>query len=92
MYKLDEGHGKIKKAIQDAGRPVFDAAAKGSGLPDLISEHLDGHVVFIEIKRPGPPSARRLTPKEEAFRALFPTSYVIVQSADEALAALGLLS
>lgn len=91
MYKLDAGHGEIKRALQDAGRPVFDAAKFGGGLPDLVVEHVDGRVLFLEIKRPGPPSARKLTPAEDAFRAVFPRSYVIAQSVDEALRAVGLL-
>ncbi len=58
-------------------------------MSDLISRHVDGHIVFIEIKRPGPPSARTLTPAETKFRALWPDVYAIVQSEEEALRAVG---
>ncbi len=70
---------------------MFDAAKMGGGLADLISEHIDGRIVFIEVKRPGPPSARTLTPAEEKFRALWPHSYVIAQSQEEALRAVGVV-
>jgi hypothetical protein len=90
-YKLDANHLPIKRALQDAGRPVFDSAHMGNGLSDLITTHVDGRVLFVEIKRPGPPSARRLTPAEEKFRRKFPEAHVIVQSIDEALRAVGLL-
>jgi hypothetical protein len=60
---------------------------------DLIVARGDrGHPpVFIEIKRPGPPSARKLTFSEETLRALFPEAYAVVQSVAEALAAVGLI-
>ncbi len=91
MYRLDFNHLVVKRAIKDAGRPVYDAGKLGSGLSDLISQHVDGRIVFIEVKRPGPPSARTLTPAEEKFRALWPDSYVIVQSPEEALRAVGVV-
>ncbi len=88
-YKLDAQHLPIKRALVKAGRPVFDSAKMGGGLSDLITRHIDGHIVFMEIKNPGPPSSRKLTPAEEKFRAIFPDAYVIVQSIDEAFRAVG---
>ncbi len=91
MYKTDSNHLAVKRALQDAGRPVFDAARLGGGVSDLISQHLDGRIVFIEVKRPGPPSARVLTPAEEKFRALWPSAYAVAQSCEEALQAVGVV-
>ncbi len=89
MFKPDVNHGEIKRALIKAGRPVFDAAKFGGGISDLITTHINGRVVFIEVKRPGPPSARRLTDAEVKFQRLFPDSYFIVQTEDEALRAVG---
>ncbi len=91
MWKPDVNHLEIKRCLQGAGRPVFDSGHMGSGLSDLITTHVDGHVVFIEVKRPGPPSARKLSPAELKFSKMFPGSYVVVQSKAEALRAVGVL-
>lgn len=90
MYKLDANHLEIKNALLEAGRPVFDSGHMGSGLSDLITTHVDGHVIFVEVKRNGPPSARKLTPAEEKFRKKFPQAHVVVQTKSEALRAVGL--
>lgn len=49
-----------------------------------------GYPVFVEVKRPGPPWVRKLTPSEAKLQALFPQFYVVVQDVEEALAAVGL--
>jgi len=89
-YRTDGNHGEIKRALQAIARPVYDAARLGYGISDLITRHLDGSIVFMEIKRDDVvPSARKLTPAEAAFRALWPDRYVVVKTVEEALAAVG---
>lgn len=91
MYRTDNNHGRIKQALQRVARPVYDAARLGFGVSDLITRHIDGGIVFMEVKRADvSPSGRRLTPAEEAFRALWPDRYVVVLTEEDALRAVGI--
>lgn len=89
-YQTDRNHLAIKRALQAIARPVYDAARLGFGISDLITRHLDGGIVFMEVKRDDvSPSRRKLTDDEAAFRALWPDRYVVVTTAEEALRAVG---
>jgi hypothetical protein len=89
--KRDAGHFEIKTGLINAGRPVKDCAGFAGLGCDLIAEHVDGYAMFLEVKKPGPPSVRnRLSPSEIELRSLFPQFYRVVQSVEEALAAVGL--
>lgn len=90
MYRTDINHGEIKQALLRAGRRVHDVARHHGLGCDLIAEHVDGYPVFIEVKRPGPPSARRLKDSEVALQLKFVRFYAIVQSVNEAFTAVGL--
>ena len=82
----------VKRALLAAGRPVKDVA-KHHGLGcDLLTEHIAGWLVLMEIKDgTKPPSERRLTDSEKELRAKFPRSFVEVLSIEEALAAVGVV-
>lgn len=90
MYRRDRNHGEIQQALLDAGRPVHDVSRHHGLGCDIVTEHRDGSLVLLEVKRPGPPSARKLTASETALQAKFPASFVVVQSISEALLAVGI--
>ena len=90
QVKLDEGHKEIAKALRKMGWPHLDCARyRGLGF-DFLIKHRDGYPVMLELKRPGPPSARKLTESEERMRAIFPEFHRTAQSLDEVLRAIGL--
>lgn len=87
--KVDRNHGLIREGLR-AVTIVEDVADVGRGMADLIARHKLGHPVFIEVKDPGkPPSARKLTPDEQAFAARWGSCYAVVLTLDEALRAVG---
>jgi hypothetical protein len=90
MYKRDSSHASIKAALLAAGRPVKDVAHLAGLGCDLITAHISGFPLFIEVKREGPPSSRKLTDSEKALQALFPQFFRVAQTAEEALMAVGL--
>lgn len=92
LVRRDPNHHKIKQALLRAGRPVKDVAQYPGLGCDLLTEHIRGHLVLLEVKDgTKPPSARRLTESEKELRALFPKSFVEVLSVEGALRAVGLL-
>jgi hypothetical protein len=56
----------------------------------LLTKHRDGWPLFLELKREGPPSCRKLTASEEALRAMFPQFFAVAQTIEEAFQAIGL--
>jgi hypothetical protein len=89
--KRDQSHAAIKAALLAAGRPLRDVAHLAGLGCDFIAEHRDGYPIFLEAKPEGRPSLRKLTPSEIALRDTFPGFFRVVQTADEALRAVGLL-
>jgi hypothetical protein len=90
QVKLDSGHKEIAAALRRMGWAFLDCAKyRGLGF-DFLIRHRDGYPVLLELKRPGPPSARKLTESEEAMRAMFPQFHRTAQSLDEVLRAIGL--
>ena len=93
--KVDENQAAIKAALEARCCLVLSLAPLGNGAPDLLVRGGNvagywktGMMTLLEVKRPGPASARKLTPMETAFHALWPVT--IVQTVEEALAAVGL--
>lgn len=92
--RRDANHAAIRDALRDIpGVDVEDTADLGNGFPDLVvgwSRHPDRAWLF-EVKDPSkPPSARQLTPKEEAFRARWPGHYAVVLTLEDCLREMGL--
>jgi hypothetical protein len=91
--KVDDNHNDIVDALREAHCLVVSLAAVGKGVPDLLvcSPYFSIHesLLLLEVKDGSkPPSARRLTKDEEAFRAAgWPV--VVVTSVEEALKAVG---
>jgi hypothetical protein len=93
LVRRDPNHHAIKQALMDAGRPVKDVSHYAGLGCDLLTEHLAGYMVLLEVKDgTKPPSARRLTDSEKDLRARFPRSFVEALSVEDALRAVGLLA
>lgn len=72
---------------------VADLGAAGMGILDLVVEHkLSKAWAFVELKRPGPASARKLKPRQKEFLAHWADRCVVAQSAEEVLSCLKLLA
>lgn len=85
--RRDANHQDIREGLRKAGYLVLDLGAVGRGCPDLlVAGH--GRMVLLEVKDGSkPPSARRLTPDEEAFHRQWGRHAIVVTSLEEALAA-----
>lgn len=87
--KRDGNHTEIVRGLRQAGCQVLDLGAVGDGCPDLLVRRA-GRLILMEIKDGAkPPSARKLTPDQLVFHALWGDSVVVVTSLEEALAAVG---
>lgn len=90
LTRRDANHAEVKAALLAAGRPVKDVAIYGGLGCDLLTEHIRGRVVMLEIKAPG--KQKRLTPSEVALRDSFSVaSFFVVVTPEDALRAVGLL-
>ncbi len=89
--KHDVNHVPLCAVLRRLGWPYREAAHYHGLGCDIITKHRDGSPRFIEFKRPGPPSCRKLTESEELLQRLLPEFYAVVQTEDELLTAVGLL-
>lgn len=90
--KVDANQPEIVAALRRAGCAVQDLSAVGQGVPDLLVSRA-GLNILLEVKDgKKPPSARRLTPEQEAWHAAWPGDVWIVTNVDEALRAVGLIA
>lgn len=91
--RVDANHAQIRDGLRAVlGDRVKDTSWIGHGWPDLVVA-FKGRLHMVEVKRPGPKSARTLTDAEHEFQAWCHANgleYHVAQSLDEALAALGL--
>lgn len=83
--RVDENQALIVKALRGCGASVR-FLSEGNGLPDLLVGY-NGHTILMEVKDgKKPPSARELTPLEEAFhRDWKGGKLAVVTSTEEAL-------
>lgn len=86
----DANHAAIRDGLRRCGFTVRDIGGLGDGWPDLAVKHRGtGKVKLLEVKDPSkPPSARKLTPAEEEVRDLLGDLYVVVETLEEAVAAM----
>lgn len=87
--KIDRTQPEIVAALRSAGASVQSLATVGAGTPDLLVGWR-GMTLLVECKDGRlPPSARRLTPDQEAWHAAWNGRPVwVITSAAEALAVL----
>lgn len=89
--KRDANHASVRDALRKAGLWVCDTAAMGNGFPDLLAWRKTTGFVLLEVKDGTlPPSARKLTEAEADFFDSCPGPVHVVNSVEEAFAALGL--
>lgn len=83
--RVDSNHKDIIQALRALGCSVADTSRLGQGFPDaVVSRH--GITALVEIKDGSkPPSARKLTPAEEQFRANWQGVYRVVESVPDAI-------
>lgn len=88
--RTDANQPAIVDALRRAGRPVRVMSGVGHGFPDLLTRHIAGWLVLLEVKDgTKPPSERGLTPKEAKFASDWPGAVFTVLSVDDALRAVG---
>lgn len=46
----DANHKEIQDALVKIERPVFDLCGVGKKMPDILTRHVDGHLVLLELK------------------------------------------
>ena len=88
--KRDATHKSIGDYLRGLGWSVLDLADHGDGVPDYAVGR-PGFAALVECKPEGPPSARKLTEKEQKVRDRWEGPYVIAQSGEEAAAQLVML-
>jgi hypothetical protein len=81
--KRDVNHKSIGDHLRALGWSVLDLADHGDGIPDYVVGK-PGFCCLLEVKRPGPASARKLTPAEQAVRDRWEGPFIVVQSGEEA--------
>ena len=85
--RQDANHAEIVSALRKVGASVADTSGVGRGFPDLVAG-FRGRNWLMEVKDgQKPPSARKLTPDQEAFVAEWRGHWVCVKSAEEAIKA-----
>ncbi len=88
--KIDANQPAIVDGLRRLGYRVQSLASVGQGVPDLLVGCPDGRLVLLEVKDGAkPPSARKLTPDEEAWHAVWRCWPVfVVDSLESALSSL----
>ena len=92
LVRRDRNHAEIKSALLAAGRPVKDVSIYGGLGCDLLTVHVRGWAMLLEVKDGElPPSRRALTDSEKTLQAMVPMAFRVVLTVEDALAAVGLL-
>lgn len=87
--RVDDNQREIVEALRAVGCSVASLAAVGKGVPDLLVGHR-GQNYLLEVKDGGKsPSRRRLTEDQVAWHRGWCGKVWVVDSVDEALAAVG---
>lgn len=88
--RVDANQTEIVAALRRAGASVKPTHMVGDGFVDIVAGYR-GRNLLIEIKDGSkPPSARKLTPDEVRFHDEWRGEVLVVESVEDALAALGI--
>jgi hypothetical protein len=87
--KTDRNQRTIVDALRRAGATVTPLHTVGQGVPDLLVGYRKVNYLLEVKDGTQPPSRRKLTPDEAEWHGKWRGSVHIVNSADEALAVLG---
>jgi len=86
--RTDGNQTAIVTALRKVGASVFITSAVGRGFPDLVCVY-GGRAVFLECKDPTKPKAdRQLTPDQVVFKAQCQGLYYVVETIEQAMAAI----
>lgn len=89
---VDANQSEVVKALRSVGALVQHLHGVGNGCPDLVVAYRK-RTVWLEVKDgTKPPSARKLTPAEEAWHRVWTgagLAVYVVSSVEEALQAIG---
>lgn len=87
--RIDDNQPQIVTALRAAGADVQSLAAVGKGVPDLLVAYGNANYL-LEVKDGSKkPSARKLTPDEARWHALWRGPKAIVETPLQALLAVG---
>jgi len=87
--RIDGNHAEIVNALRHVGCSVHSTAGMHAGFPDLVVG-VAGRNLLVEVKDGSlPPSARKLSPLEEAWHAEWRGEVHVITSIDDALALVG---
>lgn len=89
LIRADTAQGPIVEALRDAGRPVLLMHMLGGGAPDLLTLHVLGHPVLIEVKTGRGYTKPATKARQAAFAAAWPVSRCTTP--EEALRCVGVL-
>ena len=90
--KVDANQREVVAALRGAGASVQLLHAVGEGCPDLLVGY-KGLNMLLEVKDGSkPPSAQKLTPQQEVWHRDWRGHRVVVNSAEAALAAIGVIA
>jgi hypothetical protein len=82
--RRDANHQSVGDHLRKLGWSVLDLADAGDGVPDLAVA-MPGFAALVEIKDGSkPPSARKLTPKEQKVKDNWQGPYVVALSGEDA--------
>ncbi len=86
--KIDDNQAQIVRTLRQLGCSVQSLASVGQGCPDILVG-LQGKNYLFEIKDPAKaPSARKLTPDEQAWQARWRGQVQVVETWHECLKAM----
>lgn len=86
--RTDANHQDFGTGMRNAGWLMADTSSVGNGFPDWVGGAPDGTLFAFELKDPDkPPSARALTPKQQAFHQFWRrcATLMVVLSVEQAL-------
>lgn len=89
--RRDANHKDVGDYLRALGWSVLDLASLGNGCPDIVVGK-PGFACLVEIKDGSlPPSARKLTEKEQTVRDNWDGPYIVALSGEDAAAQLLML-
>ncbi len=84
--RTDANHAAIRNLLRALCHAVEDLSDVGRGLPDLLVKTTRGSVFLVEVKDGSKsPSKRKLTEHEIEMARKWQSSYMIVESEDDAI-------
>ena len=89
LARVDGSQRPMAKALRELGLPIVYLHQLGGGVPDMLTRHVDGHLVLIEAKTPGKRTKKETREKQEAFARLWPVHRC--ETVEDALRAVGAL-